>query len=84
MSFRSTRVFLKTLRAALKVINPPVTSQTKINSPSNIGGQDGAKMEGPRCQVLKLLHGAEVGYTNMDTIVVKTLPKEEMEDLIKD
>ena len=42
MSFRSTRVSVKTLRATLKVINPPVTSQTKINSPSNIGGQDGA------------------------------------------
>ena len=59
-----------------------VTTKTKI-SPSNIGGQDGAKMEGPRCQVLKLLHGAEVGYTNMEPIVVKSLPCEEMEDSVK-
>ena len=64
-----------------------VATKTKI-SPSNIGGQDGAKMEGPRCQVLKLLHGAEVGYTNMEPIVVKSLPHrlhecEEMENSVK-
>ena len=57
-----------------------VATKTKI-SPSNIGGQDGAKMEGPRCQVLKLLHGAEVGYTN---VVKKSLPSVEMEDGDKD
>ena len=44
------------------------------NSPSHIE-------EGPRCQVLKLLHGAEVGYTNM---VKKFLPSVEMEEGIKD
>ena len=43
------------------------------NSPSNI------EMEGPRCQVLKLLHGAVA----VKPIVVKSLPCEEMENLIK-
>ena len=60
-----------------------VATKTKI-SPSNIGGQDGAKMEGPRCQVLKLLHGAVA----VEPIVVKSLPHrlhecEEMENSVK-
>merc|ERR1712089_9583 len=42
------------------------------NSPSNI------EMEGPRCQVLKLLHGVAAGF---QPIVVRS--SEEMEDLIK-
>ena len=83
MSFRS-QVSVKTQGAA---VNPPSISQTHAaktnreqdsievkNSPSNIE-------EGPRCQVLKLLHGAEVGFTNM---VKKFLPSVEMEEGIKD
>ena len=91
MSFRSTRetipqVSAKTLRAALKEVNPPAISQTHTaktdreqenieteNSPSNI------EMEGPRCQVLKLLHGAVA----VEPIVVKSLPSEEIENLIE-
>ena len=50
------------------------SSNSKIkNSPSNIG------MEGPRCQVLKLLHRVVA----VEPIVVKSLPSEEMENLIE-
>ena len=92
MSFRSTRetipqVSVKTLRAALKEVNPPAISQTHTaktdreqenieteNSPSNIE-------EGPRCQVLKLLHGA---VAVEPSVVIKSLLSIEMEEGIKD
>ena len=48
-----------------------LNSPSNENSPSNIG------MEGPRCQVLKLLHKAVA----VEPIVVES--SEEMEDLIK-
>ena len=51
------------------------SSNRKIkNSPSNIG------MEGPRCQVLKLLHGV---VAVEPIVVIKSLPCEEMEDSVK-
>ncbi len=56
-----------------KTYSSSATVATEIkNSPSNM------EMEGPRCQVLKLLHGSGGG-----TPMVKSLPCEEMENLIE-
>ena len=65
--------YLKSQKEA-KTYSSSATVDTEIkNSPSNM------EMEGPRCQVLKLLHGAVA----VEPIVVKSLPCEEMENLIE-
>ena len=65
--------YLKSQKEA-KTYSSSATVATEIkNSPSNM------EMEGPRCQVLKLLHGAVA----VEPVVVKSLPCEEMEDLIE-